>query len=79
MPENIKNLIRQSAIFMRNGMPQREAVAAALDYVAQRERTAEANAAREAAPPAAPPEPASVRITRTHPPARFTGPRVRGM
>jgi hypothetical protein len=78
VPEDIKNLIRQSAIFMQQGMPPREAVAAALDYVAQRKRTAEANAAREAQPPAPPPAPAPVKITRTHPPARFTGPRVRG-
>ena len=78
VPETIKNLIRQSAIFMRNGMPQREAVAVALDYVGQRERTAEANAAREAQPSAVPPSPAPIKITRTHPPARFAGARVRG-
>ena len=81
VPENIKNQIRQTIIFLNEGMPPREAVAAARDYVAQRQRIAEANAAREAAQSAAAsePAPAPVKITRTHPPARFTGPRIRGM
>ena len=42
VPENIKNQIRQTVIFLNEGMTPREASAAAADYVAQRRRIAEA-------------------------------------
>ncbi len=82
VPEELKNQIRQTVIFLKDGMTPREASAAAAEYVEQRMRIAEANAAREAAEREAPPpepEPAPIKVTRAHPPVRFAGPRIRGM
>ena len=79
VPEDLKNTIRQTLKFVSEGMPPRQAIAAAIDYVAQRKRIDE-QMAREAAHTApAPPEraPAPVRVTRTQPPPH-TGPRIRG-
>ena len=80
VPENIKNQIRQTIIFLNEGMPPREAVAAARDYVAQRQRVAEADAAREAAqyPQRPSPRPRRSRL-RAPTRQRVTGPRIRGM
>ena len=80
VPEDLKNTIRQTVKFASEGMPPRQAAAAAIDYVAQRKRIDEETMAREAVRAAqAPtePAPAPVRITRTQPPPH-AGPRIRG-
>ena len=77
MPEDLKNEIRQTIIFMNEGMPAREAAVAASDYVAQRKRIDEETKAREAARRAAQPLPAPAPVTLTQ--ARPVGPRIRGM
>jgi hypothetical protein len=81
VPDDIKNEIRQAFKFMADGMPPRQAVIEAHEYVAQRKRIEQEMLAREAAQRTAPPEPepAPVQIIRVRAPARHVGPRVRGM
>ena len=81
VPEDLKNEIRQTIIFVNDGMPLRQAAIEARAFVAQRKRIEQDAIAREAARAAAPPppEPAPVQITRVRTPARHVGPRIRGM
>ena len=83
VPEDIKAEIRQAILFMRDGMPPRQAASEARAFVAQRKRIEQETMAREAARRVAPPEPdhvsAPIKITRAQAPARPIGPRVRGM
>jgi hypothetical protein len=57
VPDDLKNEIRQAILFMRDGMPPRQAAIEAHEYVAQRKRIEQETMAREAARRAAPPEP----------------------
>jgi hypothetical protein len=81
VPEDIKNEIRQTIVFINEGMAPRQAALEARAYVAQRKRIDEEMKAREAARRAEQPLPAPepVAITRTHAPARRSGPSVRGL
>ena len=82
VPQDSKNEIRRAMELAAAGMAPAEAVREAKAYVEQRRRIGEEmarrQAARAAATPAEPaPEAASVPATRTHAPARVSGPRIR--
>ena len=84
VPEEIKENIRHAIKLVGEGAPPHEAAIQAQAYVGQRRRIGEEIARREAArATGTPAEPASdaasIAVTRTHAPARVSGPRIRAL